>query len=154
MDDHTRLAKIRALLPLQDKTTSPISQLLFTKEEIRERLLHLLPFKVFRFRRTRSVPISRFPEPIPDEILLAYDNARRTAAFREFSITWNLGGDEYSLVRRERDFFLVGKARIPGAVCYAILGQWHASSGYIASNGSYLDGDSAECPEILTGEDT
>lgn len=90
-DVHARLRTIRAGLPGQLRqqrlqTASLLYGPLYSLDEVHRRIARTLPWRLGCVRRVRMVPIERADVLLPDDILLAYDDAFRAAVFGRFLV--------------------------------------------------------------------
>ena len=90
-DVHARLRDIRAGLPGQLRqqrlqTASLLYGPLYTLDEVHRRIARTLPWRAGCMRRVRMVPIERTDILLPDDILLAYDDAFRAGVFGRFLV--------------------------------------------------------------------
>jgi hypothetical protein len=90
-DVHARVRDIRAGLPgqLRQQRLQAASLLygpLYSLDEVHRRIALSLPFRFGALRRVRVVPIERADILLPDDMLLAYDDAFRSGVFSRFLV--------------------------------------------------------------------
>ena len=90
-DVHARVRDIRAGLPGQLRqqrlqTASLLYGPLYSLDEVHRRIASSLPFRFGALRRVRVVPIERAEVLLPDDMLLAYDDAFRSGVFSRFLV--------------------------------------------------------------------
>jgi len=90
-DVHARVRDIRAGLPGQLRqqrlqTASLLYGPLYSLDEVHQRIAGSLPFRFGALRRVRVVPIERADVLLPDDMLLAYDDAFRSGVFARFLV--------------------------------------------------------------------
>jgi hypothetical protein len=88
-----------------------------TLEEIRTRVAATLPRRIGFIRGAAVEPLEAYREPIPDEVLVKYDDALHTDLFATF---WVVTPRYYE--QRQRDPWVVGQVK--GSDQCAVVAQW------------------------------
>lgn len=90
---------------------------LYPLEEIRRRVADTLPRRVGFIRGAAIEPIEAYREPIPDAVLLEYDDAVQSGLFSTF---WVARPRYYE--QRRPDPWVLGQVK--GSEVYAVIAQW------------------------------
>ncbi len=90
---------------------------LLTLAEVRQRAARTLPWRLGVTRRARVEAIEQYSDPIPDEALLKYDDARGKELFSCFSVV-----TPHYASQPESDPWIVGQ--LIGADLWAVIAQW------------------------------
>jgi hypothetical protein len=122
VEEAARLRAIRARLPGQMlreriEMAGVCYGPLYTWSEVRQRVAGSLPRRMGFIRSTTVEPIESYPEHIPDEALLKYDNAVRSGFFAKF---WVATPRYYE--QRQVDPWIIGE--VTGSEFCAVIAQW------------------------------
>jgi hypothetical protein len=90
---------------------------LYPLDAIRRKVAETLPRRIGFVRGAAIEPIERYSEPIPDDVLLKYDDARRTGLFSTF---WVVTPKYYE--QRQYDPWVI--AQVKGSELSAVIAQW------------------------------
>jgi hypothetical protein len=90
---------------------------LYTMGLIRERVADTLPSRFGYIRATVVQPLEQYPEPIPDDALLKYDEAERSGLFAKF---WVVTPTYYR--KAQIDPWIV--AEVAGTTLHAVIARW------------------------------
>jgi hypothetical protein len=91
--------------------------MLHTEAEIRKRVADTLPSRLGLVRGAVLDPIETYSRPIPDEVLIKYDDAVQTGLFSKFLVATPR---YYS--QRQVDPWIVGQ--VVGTELWAVVAQW------------------------------
>lgn len=120
--DAHRLRQIREQLPGQmihhrlEAATLRYGQL-YSIAEVRQKVGQTLPRRAGFVRGAALEPIGNYRQPIPDEVLLKFDDALRSGLFDEFQVATPTYYQE-----RQVDPWIIG--RITGSDRHAVIAQW------------------------------
>lgn len=122
LDMAARARTIRARLPNQlIPERLELSRLhygeLYRLEEIRRRVAETLPRRIGFIRGAAVEPIEDYREPIPDDVLLKYDDAAQSGLFSTFLVVTPRYYEQ-----RQFDPWVVGAVK--GSELYAVIAQW------------------------------
>ena len=121
-DTAARIASIRAQLPGQllrqrIEMATVCYGPLYTPAEVRRRVGESLPYRFGFIRGATLEPIEDYREPIPDEALLKYDDARKAGLFARFWVATPTYYEE-----RQVDPWILGE--VDGIERFAVVAQW------------------------------
>ena len=84
---------------------------------VRERIAETLPSRIGYVRSTVMEPIEQYRGPMPDEVLLKYDDAERSGLFAKF---WVVTPTYYW--KSQVDPWIV--AEVAGTALWAVIARW------------------------------
>lgn len=121
-DRGARLRRIRSELPgqmLRERidTARLCYGPLYTLSEVRQKVAETLPRRIGYVRSAALEPIETYQEPIPDDALLKFDDARATGLFSKF---WVASPRYYE--SKQTDPWII--AEVQGTELYAVVAQW------------------------------
>lgn len=122
VDTDARLRSIRARLPglmLEERmeTARACYGTVYTLSEIRRNVARTLPRRIGLLRDAALEPIEKYRKPIPDDVLLKYDEALQSGLFSSFWVATPMYYEQ-----RQVDPWIVGE--IQGTKLYAVIAQW------------------------------
>lgn len=117
-----RVRKIRSELPGQlQRERIETARLcygpLYSLNEVRQKVAETLPRRVGYMRSAALEPIETYQDPIPDDALLKYDDARTSGLFSKF---WVASPRYYE--SKQSDPWILAEVR--GTELYAVVAQW------------------------------
>lgn len=117
-----RVRKIRSELPGQMlreriETARLCYGPLYSLNEVRQKVAETLPRRVGYMRSAALEPIETYQDPIPDDALLKYDDARNSGLFSKF---WVASPRYYE--SKQTDPWII--AEVQGTELYAVVAQW------------------------------
>jgi hypothetical protein len=121
-DQTARIRKIRSELPGQMlrervETARLCYGPLYSMNEVRQKVAETLPRRVGYMRSAALEPIETYQDPIPDDALLKYDDARSSGLFSKF---WVASPRYYE--SKQTDPWII--AEVQGTELYAVVAQW------------------------------
>ena len=122
VDHASRIASIRARLPGQVlrqrlEMATVCYGPLYTLAEVRRRVGEALPYRFGFIRGATLEPIEEYRESIPEEALLKYDDAVKSALFTRFWVATPTYYEE-----RQVDPWILGE--VEGVERFAVIAQW------------------------------
>jgi hypothetical protein len=122
VDVVARARAIRARLPGQmlrqrQETAELCYGPLYSLAEVRQRVGEVLPRRFGYVRGAALEPIEQYREPIPDEVLVKYDEAQQSGCFSKF---WVATPTYYQ--ERQVDPWIV--AEVDGTDRWAVIARW------------------------------
>ena len=92
---------------------------LYTLEQVRDRVARTLPRRFGRIRTATFQPIENYRSPIPGDVLLKYGDAKSTELFERFLVATPCYSEQAQI-----DPWIL--AQVAGTEWFAIIGQWDA----------------------------
>jgi hypothetical protein len=123
LDDVARVRSIRSRLPGQMlperlETAALLYGTIYSLTQIRQHVAATLPRRVGFVRGTSLEPIETYREPIPDDVLVKWDDASRSGLFSRFLVATPVYYREQQV-----DPWIIGEI-LGGTDRWVVIAQW------------------------------